>query len=141
MLNVQRTRHSQEQEEVQLPRIVMMTYLAAGWTVPVLYFLLKRHEAGGLTAFAFISSAAGIAGLCTGRQWCRFAIGIVWLAVAIHGVFFVLHILPTLPTTETSLVPPGFSKFWLGLTNLGGFVGGLMVLFSPEDSAGRPARF
>jgi|GEM_PF-3613965 len=132
MLNVQRTRHSQEQEEVQLPRIVLLTYLAAGWTVPALYFLLKSHLAGGMTALAFVATAVGIVGLCSGRQWCRFALGFIWLAVAIQGVIFVLHILPTLPHHETSLVPPGFTKFWLGLTNLGGFVAGLTVLIHPK---------
>jgi hypothetical protein len=132
MLNVQRTRHSHEQEEVQLPRIVLLTYLAAGWTAPVLYFLLESYKAAAFSTSAFIVSAVAICGVCAAHSWCRIILGIVWLATSLLGVIYVLHILPAIPTHSATLVPPGFAKFWLGLTNLGSFVAAMIVLIHPK---------
>lgn len=130
MLDVQRYRGAVYRDEIQFTRKVMWTHLIVGAVVMTLFLFheLFRWFAGSIVWY--VATLALMYGLMNERRCCRWLLGLLFLAVAVIGVYFINKVFPETVPPRVPLVPHGFIPIWVGAVNLTYVCGGLLLLFS-----------
>jgi signal transduction histidine kinase len=130
MLDLQRYKGNTLRQEVRFTRIVLWAHLGLGILVVLLLLL---HELFGWAAAAtgwYLISVMLIGGLLSGAAFCRWGLGLSFLAFALAGVFFLGQVLPGLSREHSPLLPYAVLRIWLGGANLVYVAGGLLMLGS-----------
>ncbi|MCB1225847.1 MAG: hypothetical protein KDK99_08575 [Verrucomicrobiales bacterium] len=130
MLDVQRQRQIGRKQEILFTRRILIAHLAVGWLIPAL--LLFHHLfflSAAATAWLLITLGL-IVGVTTAQDWCRLALGLSFVALAVTG-FGVINFHPEAVTDpETVTLTRRLLPIWGGIASIAYGAAGVILIAS-----------
>lgn len=128
MLDVQRNRGAKHREEIDFTRKLMWAHMIGGAVVITLFLFHEvfRWFAGSLVWYGV--SLVVMYGFMGQRDCCRWLLGLIFLAGAGAGLYFLSRVYPESVPPRVPIVPHGLIPLWVGLANLGYSVGAMVMM-------------